>query len=327
MIDPGAGDHVERRRGSATLPHTIHHEDKDMTTHRIGLLGSGIAGSLSPLLHETEAGALGLTRYGYELLDPAELGREVDSPATFLREAVRDGFTGFNITYPYKQQVIDGLDALHPDAEALGAVNTVVVVPGGRLVGYNTDHSGFLRGLRGTIPDADLSRVVQTGAGGAGAAVAHALAVAGAEHLTIVDLDPRRAEDLAAAVSGRHRGTRAVGLTKEASPEHLAVATGVVNASPVGMEGFPGSPVDVALLRPEAWVADVVYRPVRTELLEAAGHLGCRVVDGTQMLVAQAADTFALLTDHVPDRDRMQRHLQQVLSARAAVASRPEEHQ
>lgn len=292
-----------------------------MTSHRIGLLGSGIGSSLSPALHQAEAAAHGLTDYRYELLDLLTLHRRTDEAAAVLREAVEAGFTGFNVTFPCKQAVIEGLDEVDPEAAALGAVNTVVVDAHGRLVGHNTDHSGFGSALRAGLPTADLSMVVLCGAGGAGSAVAHALAASGVRHLVVADIDHERARELAQEVGRQHPDTLTEGIDASEAATHLRGATGIVNASPVGMEGFPGTPVDVAALRPEQWVADIVYRPLRTDLLESAARLGCRTLDGAQMLVAQAADTFRLVTDLEPDRNRMHRHLHDLLAARAAVAS------
>jgi shikimate dehydrogenase len=299
-------------------------------THRIGLVGAGIGGSLSPILHEAEARALGLTAYRYELLDIEIEGRDPADAAIVVRAAVANGFTGFNITHPCKQTVIGGLDGLDPQAAALGAVNTVVVEDGGRLVGHNTDHSGFLAALRDGLPDAlsdvagqaapMLGTVVMCGAGGAGSAVAHALATVGTERLVVADVDTERAAALAHRVAGQHPGTRSEGIAAAQVPERLRRADGVVNASPIGMEGFAGTPFDTFALRRQLWVADIVYRPVRTELLRAADGLGCRILDGAQMLVAQAADTFALLTGTQPDRERMRRHLHDLLAGRAAVA-------
>jgi shikimate dehydrogenase len=299
-------------------------------THRIGLVGAGIGGSLSPILHEAEARALGLTAYRYELLDIEIQGRTPAAAASVVRAAVADGFTGFNITHPCKQTIIDGLDDLDPRAAALGAVNTVVVADGGRLVGHNTDHSGFLAALRGGLPGAVsdvagqpapmLGTVVLCGAGGAGSAVAHALATAGTKRLVVADVDTERAAALADRVAGQHPGTRTDSIAAAQVAARLRRADGVVNASPIGMEGFAGTPFDTSALHRGLWVADIVYRPVRTELLRAADALGCRILDGAQMLVAQAADTFALLTGTQPDRGRMRRHLHGVLAGRAVLA-------
>ncbi|HEU5179136.1 MAG TPA: shikimate dehydrogenase, partial [Burkholderiales bacterium] len=136
----------------------------------VGLIGAGIQRSLSPALQEEEARQHGL-RLHYQLIDLAGAGVEV---LPELMRAVRIiKFAGLNITFPCKQAVIPLLDALSDEAREIGAVNTVVR-EGDRLVGYNTDASGWAWGFQRALPKADLSRVVLLGAGGAGAAVGYA---------------------------------------------------------------------------------------------------------------------------------------------------------
>ncbi|WP_030418575.1 shikimate dehydrogenase [Streptomyces sp. SCSIO 75703] len=269
--------------------------------HRVALVGADIGGSLSPALHEREAAALGLD-YTYTLLDLDRL-----PPGWRLRHAVRQGVTGFNVTHPVKQAVIGQLDDLSPDARTLGAVNTVFVSDG-RLTGHNTDHSGFLAGLRAGLPGARLGRAVVVGAGGAGSAVAYALAGAGAA-VEIADADTGRAVALAARMTSAFPAGEITSLPAERIPTALTRADGIVNATPIGMTGHPGLPFGTGALTPRHWVADVVYRPLETALLTAARAAGCRVLDGGAMLVAQAARTLALLTGATPDLDRMREHL------------------
>src|SRR3954466_1300157 len=164
---------------------------------KLGLIGAGIQKSRSPALHEREAKEQGL-RLSYELIDLDKLGVGMEALPRLLADAKRRGFAGLNITYPCKQAVIALLDDLSSDARALNAVNTVVM-DGGRLVGHNTDGSGFAEGFRRGLPDAKLDRVVQLGAGGAGAAIAHAARKLGARELAIFDIDRARAAELAAS--------------------------------------------------------------------------------------------------------------------------------
>ncbi|EQM34511.1 shikimate dehydrogenase [Rhodococcus erythropolis DN1] len=284
----------------------------EYTRHRIGLVGSGIATSLSPALHAHEAAALGLDDYSYELIDLENLNISVEKTGEVVRGAVAGDFTGLNITHPCKQVVVDALDELSDNARLLGAVNTVVV-DNGRLIGHNTDHSGFLTALQRGLPDAALDRVVLAGAGGAGSAVAYALAAAGTTDLRIADIDPDRAADVCFRVTSAFPGTRTTALAIGEIAVNLTTCDGVVNASPIGMVGHPGTPFDPAALHSGLWVADIVYRPMHTELLDAAAALGCAVLDGGQMLVAQASDTFTLLTGVEADTDRMRSHLSELL--------------
>ncbi|MEV6050860.1 shikimate dehydrogenase [Streptomyces sp. NPDC052107] len=275
-------------------------------SYLVGLIGAGIGPSLSPALHQREADRQGL-RYLYRLLDIDVLGRTPEAVGDLVRAARDLGYDGLNITHPCKQLVIDHLDALDPRAEALGAVNTVVF-DDGRAVGHNTDVTGFAAAFARGLPDAPLERVVQLGAGGAGAAVAHAVLTLGAGRVTVVDALPERAEALAESLA-RHFGPgRAGAATVDRLPALLAEADGcggLVHATPTGMAAHPGLPLPAELLHPGLWVAEVVYRPLRTGLLRVAHARGCAVLAGGGMAVFQAADAFRLFTGREPDSGRM----------------------
>ncbi|MFD3929158.1 shikimate dehydrogenase [Streptomyces sp. NPDC058614] len=272
-------------------------------SYLVGLIGSGIGPSLSPALHEREADRQGL-RYLYRLIDIDRLGVGPEAVGDLVRAARDLGFDGLNITHPCKQLVIPHLDELAPQAEALGAVNTVVF-EGGRAIGHNTDVTGFATSFARGLPDVSLERVVQLGAGGAGVAVAYAVLTLGAGHVTVVDPVLDRASGLAALLN-RHFGE---GRAAAASPDSLggllARADGVVHATPTGMAAHPGLPFEASLLHPGLWVAEVVYRPLETELLRAARAVGCAVLDGGGMAVFQAVDAFRLFTGREPDSGRM----------------------
>ncbi|KND24675.1 shikimate dehydrogenase [Streptomyces acidiscabies] len=273
-------------------------------SYLVGLIGSGIGPSLSPALHEREADRQGL-RYLYRLIDLDTLGAGPEAVGELVRAARDLGFDGLNITHPCKQVVPAHLDALSPQAEALGAVNTVVFEEGGRAVGHNTDVTGFAASFARGLPDVPLERVVQLGAGGAGAAVAHAALTLGAGLVTVVDAVPERAAALAAALNGHFGAGRTAYATPDALPALLADADGLVHATPTGMAAHPGLPLPASLLRAELWVAEVVYRPLETELLRVARALGCATLDGGGMAVFQAADAFRLFTGREPDSGRM----------------------
>lgn len=276
----------------------------------IGLIGAGIQKSLSPALHEEEARHHGL-RLHYQLID---LDRTASSPAQLptLLSAVRImGYAGCNVTYPCKQAVIPCLDDLSEEARAMGAVNTVVVQDG-RLVGHNTDGSGWAWGFQRALPQADLAHVVLLGAGGAGAAIAHAVLRLGAQRLSIVDAQPERSAQLAADVNALYGGKAQAGDIAAA----MAQASGLIHATPTGMDKLPGLPLDAALLRPAMWVSEVVYFPLETALVQAARALGCRVSDGGGMAVGQAVGAFELFTGVAPDPARMDAHFRQLVTRR-----------
>jgi shikimate dehydrogenase len=277
----------------------------------VGLIGAGIQQSLTPAMQEQEARHHGL-RLHYQLIDLDRTHGSLAQLPALLTAARIMGFAGLNITYPCKQAVLPLLDELSPEAQAMGAVNTVVVREG-RLVGHNTDGSGWAWGFRRALPDADLRCVVLLGAGGAGSAIAHAVLGLGAARLRIVDTDRVRADALATALNARH-GARAVAHADAA--QALEGASGLIHATPTGMAKMPGLPVDARLLRPDSWVSEVVYFPIETELLKAARAIGCRTVDGGTMAVGQAIGAFELFTGVPADAARMEQHFRRLLATR-----------
>jgi shikimate dehydrogenase len=266
-----------------------------------GLVGRGIQESRSPRMHEAEGRRLGLD-YHYELLDFDRLALEDSDLGGVLALARELGFSGLNITHPFKQQVATLLDRLGGDAAAIGAVNTVVFRLGGSA-GYNTDCWGFAESFRRSMPGAPLGKVVVVGAGGAGMAVAHALAQLGAGRLAIFDVAMPRATAVAESINRIAGGTQAVAPGELIAA--VAEADGLVNATPVGMAKYPGSPVPPTLLRPTLWVADVVYFPAETLLLRQARAAGCHVLPGAGMAIFQAVHAFELITGLAADAEAM----------------------
>lgn len=276
----------------------------------VGLIGEGIQESLSPALHEQEAECHGLALH-YQLIDLAREGRGIVDLPRLIESAEAAGFDGLNITHPCKQAVLPLLTELSRDARAIGAVNTVVFREGKRK-GFNTDCSGFAVSFRQKLGDAPRRRVVLLGAGGAGAAIAHAAMSLGVEQLFIVDRDHERAEVLSRQVAEHHPGRLVVSADELASAAKRA--DGLIHATPTGMAAHPGLPFDPSLLRPEMWVAEIVYFPLETELLRAARERGCRTVDGGGMMVWQAVGAFEHFTGVKPDAARMEAHFRKLVA-------------
>ena len=174
----------------------------------VGLIGSAIQSSLTPAMHEREAAEQRLS-YIYRLIDIEKLGLGADALPELLTAAVRMGFAGVNVTHPCKQSVVPLVHELSDVARTLGAVNTVVL-SNGRRIGHNTDWWGFAEGFRRGLPDVKRDCVVQLGAGGAGAAVAHAALTLGVAQLIVVDTDLVRAENAVAGLVERFGKGRAI---------------------------------------------------------------------------------------------------------------------
>jgi shikimate dehydrogenase len=278
----------------------------------VGLVGEGITASLTPAMHEAEARALGLD-YEYRIFDLIELGRPATDVGAILADAQSAGFAAMNITHPCKQLVLDLVDELDTDAAHLRAVN-LVVFDDQRLRGFNTDWMGYRDALVAGLPEASFERVVQIGCGGAGAATAYALLTQGTRRLDLFDSEPLRAAELAARMRTHFPGQTIATLSPDELATAIAAATGIVHATPMGMLHHPGVAFDLDLLPQEAWVSDVVYRPLETQLIRQAARRGHPVLDGGLMAVGQACASLQIITGIRPDRDRMQRHFRELIS-------------
>ena len=252
----------------------------------LGLLGAPIKSSASPMMHETAARALGMHCH-YQLIEIAGANR---TTLQRLLHSVREiGFAGINVTFPYKEAVIDLLDELTPAAKAMAAVNTVVIQEG-KLVGSNTDASGFRRVIEPYLHAVTSGPVALIGAGGVGKAIAHALDSPACAGIRLFDRDPAKMTALASL------GSAARITCCNTIEEAMDGAVGVINATPVGMSPDQRSPVPDRLLHPEMFVSDAVYTPLWTPLLLAAKAAGAATMTGRALAVAQAADAFKLFT-------------------------------
>jgi shikimate dehydrogenase len=279
----------------------------------IGLIGSNIMGSLSPALFAEAFAAAGIDGF-YHLMDADQLPMP-QLPA--LLDAVKTaGFSGINVTYPFKQEIIPLLDTIDPEAREVGAVNTVVIDATGRTTGFNFDRRGWRNAFaeKFGVDSARGATVGLVGAGGAGRAVSCALMDLGIAKLTIHDQDSKRVEALVAEL-GAHFPTQRISVSKDLEQD-IASADGVVNATQTGMRGFPGNPVPPSALKASHWAADVIYTPIDTEFIKTATAKGCRTMSGEGMCVHQAVEAFRRFTGLTPDLARLHKAFAAGLVAR-----------
>ncbi|WP_129788142.1 shikimate dehydrogenase [Promicromonospora panici] len=285
--------------------------------YRVALLGNGIGQSLSPALHMREARHLGLD-YEYRTVDLIDRP-DVDLGAE-LRRLEDAGFDAANVTYPFKQSVLEHVDGLSPTVRRLGSANLVLLRDGHRTA-HNTDCTGFRAALEDflagrlprqatTSPGDHLGSVLQIGAGGAGLATASALIDMGFDPIIVHDVVPEAVEALLRRFSSPDR-LRSSGGSLDA---WLPQVDGVVHVTPVGMAEHPGVAFDVGRLGPDAWVAEVVYRPLETELVRRARARGLATLDGGGMAVGQAVESLRLITGLEPDVARMHAHFNQLVT-------------
>ena len=278
----------------------------------LALVGEGIEASLTPPMQEREGHEHGID-LTYRRVDTLGTGIGRDELPDLVARLRDEGYDGFNVTHPFKQAVVALLDDVSEQAADLGSVNTVLVHDG-RLLGRNTDWSGFAQALSEGLseslsesPPAEATDpVLVVGGGGAGVSVGYGLLHLGFPHVVIADLDVQRAADCVVRL-GKRFGDDRVSVADDLRKE-LERAAGVVNATPVGMRGHPGTPFAADLLSPDQWVSDIVYFPLETQLVAAARARGCRVVTGGGMAVHQAVEAFTLFTGRPADPSRMRRH-------------------
>lgn len=278
----------------------------------VGLIGEGIEHSLTPDLHMREARELGL-EYEYQIIDVLEpylAGKPIEELMATAREA---GFDALNITYPFKQQVIGQLAEISHEVGQLQSANLVLNLQADPR-GENTDWTGFEFALKQALPGDERGLVIQVGVGGAGSATAFALLRWGVEHLVLADLNFERADALAARYGMLFPQQKVEALPLDEALALLPTAAGVVNATPIGMYTHPGLPFDIAWLPQAAWVADVIYRPMETQLIAAAQAAGRKVVPGGLMAIGQAVDSLRLITGREPDASRMTAHFFELLA-------------
>jgi shikimate dehydrogenase len=274
----------------------------------LGLIGSPIAHSATPAMQEAAARAAGFEAH-YHLVEVAGASR-FDLIA-MLEGIRRLGFAGVNITFPYKEAVVDLLDALSPEAAATGAVNTVVV-DGARLIGHNTDASGFAAAYRGLNRPLGEGPVAIIGAGGVGKAIGFALTSCGVTRLRLFDLDRDKAAALARLLE-RRADVEIAGSAADA----VAGAAGIVNGTPLGMLPNRDLPVPAGLIDASQWVADAVYYPLWTPLLLAAQKAGATVMTGRELAIHQALDAFRLFTGVEPSERAMSETFDRIMAERA----------
>lgn len=263
-----------------------------------GVIGSPVAHSRSPKLH-----AHWLKRYGiaghYVPLDIAQADlREV------LSALPKAGFVGCNVTIPHKETVLALADIVTDRAALIGAANTLIFLPDGRLHADNTDGIGFLASLRQGAPDwsAAAGPAAVFGAGGAARAIVAALLEAGAPEIRLANRTRARAETLR-----QEFGAKIHVSDWTQAGEMMAGAATVVNTTALGMKGRPDLVLPVEALDPAALVTDLVYTPLRTAFLDAAAARGCTTVDGLGMLLHQAVPGFERWFGQRPEVDEAAR--------------------
>lgn len=290
----------------------------DGRTQLVGLIGWPVEHSLSPVMHNAAFAAL---KMDWCYLPLPVSPQRVEAAISGLAAS---GFRGANVTIPHKRAIFSALSSLSPHAEALGAVNTLLIEQGDdpTIVGENTDVAGFLAALEGAGFAIAGTRVLVVGAGGAARAVAYALVENGAREVVILNRSIKRAQELIEQFSGKGQRTRLCAAALN-GPNLISVSEDsdlLVNATPVGMWPNVGRsiwPSEIPI--PSRFtVFDLVYNPQQTRLLEEARSAGARAISGLEMLIQQGARSFSLWTNRQAPIDVMREACVQRLASLVA---------
>lgn len=280
-------------------------------TKILGVIGAPIAHSLSPIIQNAALHEAGLD-YVYTAFPVHRVA--LASAVCGLRDA---GVVGFNVTIPFKTEIMPLLDALSEDAQRIRAVNTVVIASDGTMTGHNTDVTGFMAGFAARGIGLAGKRTVLIGAGGAARAALWGLLRSGVSSVCIGVRNLAKGKALCTDFA--EDGTLAVYCFDDPHfRDVLCTADIVVQTTPIGMspqtDAMP--PVDPAAISPYAAVYDLIYTPAETAFLRAAAAHGCTTINGETMLVMQGAEAFSLWTGVRPNTDLMQRALREELARR-----------
>lgn len=262
-----------------------------VNTKLASIIGTDIGHSKSPAMMNAAFEELGMDAYYFPMnIQEEDFG-------TVVKGLSKMNYMGLTITIPYKLEILSYLDEIDPLAKIIGAVNTVRIQDG-KLKGFNTDGEGFVRGLEvdGGLIIADQTFLV-IGAGGVSRAIMTVLASRRPKKIYLANRTVEKAEEICEKLN-REVCPCCVPLPLDCNLEPFAAeSTVLINATNIGMPPMEGkSPVDLSLLRPDLFVADVIYNPRRTLLLETAEKMGCRVVNGQSLLLHQGKIAFQIWT-------------------------------
>ncbi|MDA7426223.1 shikimate dehydrogenase family protein [Thalassococcus lentus] len=273
-------------------------QDTRPTDLKLGLIGDKIATSKAPLLHRLAGQHAGIT-VQYDRLVPPDMDLSFQG---VLEHARTSGYRGVNVTYPYKERAAALVHVPDPAVAQMGAVNTIVFSPSGP-VGYNTDYSGFVQAFEHIRDIREPGTVCLIGTGGVGKAVAFALVTLGANSIRCVDADIAKARLLATSLKALNKRVK-VEVFDHA--EHAAKgADGLINCTPLGMEGDPRSPLERTAMSAADWAFDAVYTPVKTPFLTNAQAENLKTISGLELFFGQGFDAWHLFSGRMPDREKL----------------------
>ena len=257
---------------------------------KLGLIGKNIKSSQAPDIHR-RLGKLFDIPLTYELFDLKDKN-ETDF-AKLLSELKFDGFSGVNITFPFKEIAIKYADKVNKSAYYIKASNTLIFR--NNVIAENTDYTGFLRNYFFHFKDTKPGKILLIGGGGVGRAITFALGSLGVSHIYLLEKDNERSNKLIDEL--RLSNINCSSIDFRELEDIINKTDGIVNCSPIGHFDFPGCPLGLFKPKSNHWIFDAVYTPAKTEFLKKAEKAGSKIISGIDLFIFQALDAFLLFSD------------------------------
>lgn len=271
------------------------------TPVRLGLLGNNIGRSRAKNLHELLGQLFGLD-VTYQPMDLA--GQAAVNITEELKRCQREGYTGVNVTHPYKKEALKAVTLMSGFPQGLASVNTVIF-DGETMRADNTDYTGCVRAFKESFgTDFKPGRVLMLGAGGVGVAIACAMRELGATELVISDLNRQSASEL---IDQLDDGSMKMRLAGDDILAETRQADGLINATPIGMFQYPGCAFDKTVISGQQWAFDAVYTPENTEFLDACRKKGIATLSGFKLFLFQGLDAFERFAGKIPVAEEVEK--------------------
>ncbi len=265
---------------------------------KVGLIAYNISGSITPEIHNIYAKNIGL-RYHYTRIDTAKEAYCSYSLEKILENLkTRENFTGVNISYPFKVEIIKLLTSHSYEVKLTNSCNTVVF-RNNEIIGHNTDYTGYKYLLETSLKAKNKENILILGSGGAGSSIAIAFLETGTKVLNLFDKSIESAYNLRNKLSKRAKELKQdikINVLNNVDKESTAYVDGIINTTPMGMSKSPSSAIDTNIILPKTWVHDIVYFPLETEFMKQSKKIGCEVFSGVNLAIAQAYKSFEIFS-------------------------------
>ncbi len=269
---------------------------------KIGLIGNNISSSNAPDIHIRLAKIFQIS-LKYLLFDLKD--KEENYFAVLLEELRVAGFKGVNITFPFKEKVINHVDIISENSRNVGSANTLIFRK--KITAQNTDYTGFLKTYNFHFGKNTPGTILVLGAGGVSRAVTFALAFLGVEKIFLIDKDEIKAKSLSKDLSILN--INCVVTKLDQLEKYLSSFDGIINCTPVGHYDFPGCPLGNLMPNKKQWIFDVVYTPAKTNFIKKGEQVGAKIISGIDLFIFQAIDAFLYFTENKENNHNLTNHV------------------